>query len=99
MPISIIGVQSQPRNTAVHLCERDALRRQRLRILLAVLTIMTIGVTRAQNYPIKPVRIVTFEPGGGGDFVARLIAQGISGPLGQQVIVENRRGAGGVIAA
>ncbi len=43
-----------------------------------------------QDYPNKPVRILTGSVGGGNDSVARQIAQGISGPLGQQVIVENR---------
>lgn len=37
----------------------------------------------AQDYPSKPIRIVTAAAGGGSDFVARLLAQGISGPLGQ----------------
>jgi tripartite-type tricarboxylate transporter receptor subunit TctC len=49
----------------------------------------------AQTYPTRPVRIVTSPAGGGNDFAARLIAQGLSGPLGQQVIVDNR--AGGVV--
>ena len=44
----------------------------------------------AQDYPTKPVRIVTAPAGGGNDFSARLIARGISGALGQQVIVDNR---------
>ena len=44
----------------------------------------------AQNYPTKPIRIFCSEIGGANDFAARLIGQGISGPLGQQVIVENR---------
>lgn len=44
----------------------------------------------AQDYPSKPLRIVTAAAGGGSDFVARLLAQGISGPLGQPVVVENR---------
>ena len=43
-----------------------------------------------QAFPNRPVRVVTGSPGGGSDFSARLIAQGISGPLGQPVIVENR---------
>ena len=46
----------------------------------------------AQIYPHKPVRLVTTEPGGGSDFVARLIAQGLSASFGQQVIVDNRPG-------
>ena len=45
----------------------------------------------AQNYPTKPVRIVTSEPGSGLDFAARLVAQGLTASLGQQAIVDNRR--------
>ena len=48
-----------------------------------------VGV-RGQSYPNKPIRIFTSPAGGGNDFVARFIAQGITGPLGQPVIVENR---------
>ena len=54
----------------------------------------TLGQTTSTGsgatFPIRLVRIVTSEPGGGGDFVARLIAQGLAAPLGQQVIVDNR---------
>lgn len=52
----------------------------------------------AQNYPVKPVRIINpFSPGGSLDLVARILAKSMSGDLGQQVIVENRPGAGGTI--
>jgi tripartite-type tricarboxylate transporter receptor subunit TctC len=51
------------------------------------------GTAHGQNYPTRPLRIVTGGAGGASDFGARIIAQGISGPLGQQVIVDNR-GAG-----
>ena len=64
----------------------------------AVLKALAAGTSFAQGYPSKPVRIVTAEPAGGLDFVARLMAQGLTLGLGQQVIVENRGGAGGVIA-
>lgn len=58
-----------------------------------------IGVASGQESPAKPIHIVTSEPGGAGDFAARLIAQGLISSLGQQFIVENRAGAGGAIAA
>ena len=52
-----------------------------------------------QDYPRRPIRVVTAEPGGGNDFGARVIVQGIAGGLGQPMIVDNRGGAGGLIAA
>lgn len=52
----------------------------------------------AQTYPAKPVRMVTVEAGGSTDFVARLIAQGLSSALGRQFVVDNRGGASGLIA-
>ena len=51
---------------------------------------LSAGVVSGQDYPNKTIRIVTAAAGGGSDFNARQIAQGISGPLGQPVIVENR---------
>ena len=65
----------------------------------AGITMLAAGIVAGQDFPQKPVRIVASEPGGAGDFAARLIAQGIAGGLGQQIIVENRAGAGGAIAA
>jgi tripartite-type tricarboxylate transporter receptor subunit TctC len=52
----------------------------------------------AQSYPVKPLRVITAEPGGGNDFAARVIGQAITPRLGQQWIVDNRGGAGGAIA-
>lgn len=48
------------------------------------------GVASGQAYPNKPIRIVTAAAGGNNDGSARIIAQGISGPLGQPMIVDNR---------
>jgi tripartite-type tricarboxylate transporter receptor subunit TctC len=66
--------------------------------LSATMTVASLpGLLFAQTFPTKPVRIVTAAAGGGSDFTARLIAQGITGPLGQPVIVDNRS-SGGIIA-
>ena len=51
---------------------------------------VTATLAHGQGFPTRPVRIVTAEVGGGSDFTARQIAQGLSTSLGQQVIVENR---------
>ena len=60
--------------------------------MMSGLVVVAWGIASAQSYPNKPIRIVTAGAGGGSDFQARQIAQGISGPLGQPVIVENRGG-------
>ncbi|MBI4190231.1 MAG: tripartite tricarboxylate transporter substrate binding protein [Betaproteobacteria bacterium] len=66
---------------------------------LTSVMMMGAGMAAGQEYPSKLIRIVTGEAGGGSDLAARLIAQGLTVNLSQQVIVENRPGAGGVIAA
>jgi tripartite-type tricarboxylate transporter receptor subunit TctC len=62
--------------------------------LTVLLVVATAG--QAQEYPSRTIRIVASEAGGSGDFVSRLIAQGLSSAIGQQVIVDNR--GGGVVA-
>src|SRR3954467_1029588 len=69
-----------------------------LRVSLAALLLALALPVHAQNYPTKPVRIIVpFAPGGGSDFIARFIAQRLTGSFGKQVIVENKPGAGGVL--
>ncbi len=75
------------------------LRRFIAPVFAAIIGIACVGAAFGQNYPVKPVRIITAEPGGGNDFAARVLAQGLTRSLGQPFIVENRGGAGGAIAA
>jgi tripartite-type tricarboxylate transporter receptor subunit TctC len=63
-----------------------------------VVLAFTAACTFAAEYPAKPVRIVTpFPPGGSVDLVARLIGTELSKPLGQQIVIDNRTGASGMI--
>src|SRR5262245_33021808 len=67
--------------------------------IIAVLAALA-AICQAQDYPSRPVRIlVGFTPGGGPDLTARHLAQKLTEAWGQQVIVENRPGAGGTLAA
>ena len=62
-------------------------------MLAGLLTPLGAGDVLAQAYPNKPIRIITLGVGTTNDFMARLVAQAASGPLGQQIIVENRAGS------
>ncbi len=77
-----------------------------IRIIIATLTAgalamglyAQIGPAAAQDYPNRPITmIVPYPPGGGVDVMGRLMGQKLSLALGQQVIIENRGGAGGMI--
>ena len=71
--------------------------------LISVITLCVVlglwsSPSNSQAYPIKPIRFVApFPPGGGADFLARILAQEMAGTLGQQVVIDNRAGAQGNI--
>ena len=74
----------------------------RIALFAGTVVLAALGSTGAsgQPYPTKPIRlIVGYEPGGGADNVARLLAATASDILGQQIVVDNRSGANGVVAA
>ena len=61
-------------------------------------TAPSVAQTNSQSYPNRPIRlIVPFSPGGGSDFVGRLIAQKLTEQMGQQVVVDNRSGAASLV--
>lgn len=72
-----------------------------MRLLTACfILVFSCAVAAQSDYPNRPLRlIVTVPPGGAADFIARLVGGKVSESLGQPVLVENRGGAGGTIAA
>ena len=71
-----------------------------VKCLALAMLVLGAGAVQGQQYPNRPVRIVApFAPGGGTDFIARLIAKKFSDSMGQAFLVDNRPGAGGNLGA
>jgi tripartite-type tricarboxylate transporter receptor subunit TctC len=71
-----------------------------LRVMAAVILLASVATAPAQaaTYPDRPLRlIVPFPPGGGNDILARAVGQRLTESVGQQIIVDNRGGAGGMV--
>ena len=74
--------------------------KKRFAAVVSVAAITGAAATYAQEYPVKPIRIILpFAPGAGTDLVARLMAQRFTAAWGQPALVDNRAGAGGNIGA
>ncbi len=76
------------------------LRRSAIGAMVALIVAITAFGAPAQEFPTKPIRfVVGFPPGGGGDVIARIVATPLSEVLTQPVIIENKPGATGTLAA
>jgi len=75
-------------------------RRHALHWLAAATAALALSAAQAQAFPTKPVRVVVgFAPGGAADVMTRIIAKGLATELNQQVVVDNKPGADGIIAS
>lgn len=84
-------------------CSKNALNRitpaSLLNLFVLCASFVLASFAQAQTYPTKPIRMILgYAPGGVADITARLVAQKLSLALGQQVIVDNKPSAGGIVA-
>src|SRR5689334_20893569 len=71
-----------------------------MRVLLACALAVTAAAAGAQAFPTRPIKLVVpFPPGGAVDFYARVVQPALTEVLGQQIIIENRAGASGMVGA
>jgi tripartite-type tricarboxylate transporter receptor subunit TctC len=74
--------------------------RRLIALCFSIGSVAAFGATQESVYPSRPIRlIVAVPPGGAADFTARIVAQKLTDALGQNLVVENRGGAGGTIAS
>jgi tripartite-type tricarboxylate transporter receptor subunit TctC len=72
----------------------------RIALVLLAIAIPLAAHAQGSAYPVKPIRfVVPYPPGGSNDVLSRITAQAMSAGLGQQVVIDNRGGAGGMIGA
>src|SRR5262245_57111902 len=82
-------------STAMPLIRRKVLQLAAVSVLAAALS----NAALAQAYPTRPITmVVPFGPGGPADTIGRILADGMRGPIGQPVIIENVAGASGTVA-
>jgi tripartite-type tricarboxylate transporter receptor subunit TctC len=74
------------------------MRRSVLHALVLVCLLCVAGISNADDYPSRPIALVVpFPPGGSTTVMARIVGDKLSATLGQQIVVENKGGAGGTI--
>ena len=72
---------------------------RRIACIIAALSLALSGAAAAQDYPTRPITLVVpYAAGGGNDVMARIVAEKMIKSLGQQIVIENKGGAGGSIA-
>src|SRR5258707_713262 len=78
----------------------EVMKPKLLSALQALALLFCAPAAQAQNYPVRPLRfLIPFPPGGGADSLARIVGAVAGESLGQQIVIDNRIGAGGNIAA
>src|SRR5215212_545538 len=89
---SIVG----PSTEGITMTIRAAVRHAVITLLLLAAAAHALG----QAYPMRPIRLVVpFPPGGAVDFFARVVQQPLSEALGQQIVIDNKAGASGMVGA
>lgn len=97
-PVSTWGASLRRTSTACSSARLGA--RGIARLCLVVMALLANGLCAAQSYPARPIKMIVPTPAGGGnDFITRTVAKKLEDMLGWQIVVENKPGASGIIAA